>query len=134
MASLPKDAFLGGGRIKKIVKKHIKPKLYRYGVFIVICLEIISLLLKHFDLYSVKLYCILTHFVCALLIYNNNYSIKPKKLCVRKKWAYNTMFIYYLIGVFSLVLGVSYGFYSQIVNFVLLFISFILLYLSLKDE
>lgn len=134
MASLPEEAFLGGGRIGKFINKKIKPKLYRYGIFAVVCLEILSIILKQYDLYSVKVYCILTQMVCALLVLNNNYNVKPKKLCTRKKWAYNMLFLYYLIGVFSLATGITYDFYSDIVNYILLFVSFILIILSFKDE
>lgn len=136
MASLPEEAFCKTVtcRIQKAIKKHINPKIYRYGIFSVICIEILSILLKQFDLYSVKTYCILTQIVCALLIYNNNYSLKPKKLCIRKKWAYNTLFSYYIVGAVSLIAGVSYNFYSDIINYVLLFVSFILILLSFKDE
>ncbi len=136
MASLPEEAFCKSVvcRIQNSIKKHVNPKIYRYGVFSVICIEILSIILKQYDLYSVKMYCILTQIVCALLVYNSNYSVKPKKLCTRKKLAYNTLFAYYIIGAVSLTVGVSYNFYSDIINYVLLFVSFILILLSFKDE
>lgn len=128
MATIPEEAF--GGRIAKAVTK----KVYRYGIILVVLIELLSMLLKELGMYSVTTYVILTQLCCAILVYNNFYKFKPRVLCVRKRIAYKVLVCYYLFGISCLVFGLDHGFYTYIVNPLMLGTVLLLTLYTIKDE
>ena len=128
MAAVP-DELLG----KKLIKK-IKYGVYRYCVFSIIIIELICFLLKYLDLYNMWYFGLFSQLTCLIFILNNNYKLKPKALCLRKSIAYNMLAFYYAIGFVSILFSISSNIYNNIVSFVILFVSFILIILSFKNE
>ena len=132
---LPRDeGVIPKGVLPKFTKKEIDKKLYRYGIVVVLLLELLSVGLKAIDLYSVYTYILITQLACAILVYNNLYANKAKKLCVRKRIAFKILLSYYLIGGFCLVFSISNYFYDYIVNPLLLGSALLLILYTIRNE
>lgn len=128
MAAVP-DEILG----KKVFKK-VRAGVFRYGVFAIIILELLCFLLKYLNIYTFWHYVLFTQLACMIFMLNNNYNLKPKTLCVRKSIAYNSLIAYYFLGFISVLFSISNNLYNNIASFALLFVSFILMILSYKNE
>lgn len=128
MASVPEEALCRGiiCRATKAIKKAPK-HIYRYGIFVVILIDLASIIMKCFNVYSVSTYVLLTQLACAILVFNSSYINRPKKYCVRKRIAFKTLGGYYLIGAFSVLFCINNDIYNYIVSpIILLAVSYIL--------
>jgi hypothetical protein len=128
MAAVP-DEILG----KKVFKK-VRASVFRYGVFFIILIELLCFLLKYLDIYTIWHFGLFSQLACLIFMINNNYNLKPKKLCIRKNIAYNMLIFYYFLGFVSILFSISNSIYNNIASFVILFVSFILMILSYKNE
>lgn len=134
MASVPEQALCKTAicRIQNAIKKSPK-HIYKYGIFAVILMDLISLGMKYFGVYSVFAYVLLTQLACAILVFNSSYTNRPKKYCRRKRIAFKTLGIYYLIGAISVIFCFDNDIYNYIVSPIILLAVAYILYITRNE-
>lgn len=134
MPAVPEEALCKsvGCRIKKVIRK-TPSALYRYGIFAVILIDLASLIMKYLDVYSVSTYVLLTQLVCFLLIFNCGYENRPKRYCLRKRIAFKTLGLYYLIGAISVAFCFDNDIYNYIVSPIILLAVGYILYITRNE-
>ena len=134
MAAVPEEALCRGlfCRATKAIKKTPK-HIYRYGIFAIILMDLASLLMKYLDVYSITTYVLLTQLSCAILVFNSSYVNRPKRFCIRKRIAFSTLGIYYLIGSVSVLFGFDNDIYNYIVSPLILLSVAVILYITRNE-
>lgn len=125
-----------GCRLGQAIKKGskiVKKKFIRYAVFVIILLEVSSLLFNKSEFYTLWLYDFLVQFTSFIFI--GVLLLRPVKLelCSRKKIAFKVMGLYYLFGIFAMTFKIGES-YNNIANTLLLSTAGILILLSLRNE
>ena len=131
MPAVPKESL--GGRLSQLVVKS-QNKIYKYNIFAVIVLEVLSMFLRESDKYVNYYYPLLSQLVLAVLVFTIYHKAKFLKYCTRKIWAYRFLMYYFVFGVVSIVLQLDNSTYTEIVGNGLLFITAGLTIYTLCDE
>ena len=131
MPAVPKESL--GGRLSQLVVKS-QDKIYKYNIFAVIVLEVLSMFLRESDKYVNYYYPLLSQLVLAVLVFTIYHKAKFLKYCTRKIWAYRFLMYYFVFGVVSIVLQLDNSTYTEIVGNGLLFITAGLTLYTLCDE
>lgn len=137
MASVPK---CGLCRLTQPIEKALENKKKNflvYSVFIVLLIELFSNVINWFyvpttfDLYSSKIYPMLTQFSLFLVFASLFLWRERLHFCLRKATATMYLAIYYLFGFISLLFCFTATFYINVVNFTLLSLALLLFVQSL---
>ena len=131
MPAVPKESL--GGRLSQLVVKS-QNKIYKYNIFAVIVLEVLSMFLRESDKYVNYYYPLLSQLVLAVLVFTIYHKAKFLKYCTRKIWAYRFLMYYFVFGVVSIVFQLDNSTYTEIVGNGLLFITAGLTIYTLCDE
>lgn len=131
MPAVPKESL--GGRLSQLVVKS-QNKIYKYNIFAVIVLEVLSMFLRESDKYVNYYYPLLSQLVLAVLVFTIYHKAKVLKYCTRKIWAYRFLMYYFVFGVVSIVLQLDNSTYTEVVGNGLLFITAGLTIYTLCDE
>lgn len=131
MPAVPKESL--GGRLSQLVVKS-QNKIYKYNIFAVIVLEVLSMFLRESDKYVNYYYPLLSQLVLSVLVFTIYHKAKFLKYCTRKIWAYRFLMYYFVFGVVSIVLQLDNSTYTEIVGNGLLFITAGLTIYTLCDE
>ncbi len=118
-----------GGRIKNIVKD-AKSKLYKYDIFIIVVLEIISLFVTKDMDYVLYVFPFLNYITIYILLRTIIAKSNYLKHCIRKKLAYKVISYYYLFGLFSIIFQIGDNIYSTVVGNCLLLVTIVLVLMS----
>ena len=119
-----------GCRVQKTIKI-VKKKFIRYGVFAIVLLEVFSLLFNKSDFYTLWLYDLLVQLTSVIFVLILLFRPVKLELCTRKKLAYKSIGLYYLLGMASIVFQIGET-YNTIASSILLSIAGVLILLSLK--
>jgi len=122
-----------GGRVKNGVKS-IEKKLYKYDIFLIIVLSVLSSFVSDNVNYTNYIFPLLMYVVVYVLLRTIITKADRLKHCVRKKLAYKTISYYFLFGMFSIMFQIGNNVYSTVVNNGLLVLTMILLVLSMKNN
>ena len=125
-----------GCRLGQAIKKGskiVKKKFIRYAVFAIILLEVFSLLFNKSQFYTLWLYDLLVQLSSVIFVLILFFRPVKLEICTRKKIAYKSLGLYYLLGLFSVVFQIG-STYNTVANIILLSIAGVLILLSLKNE
>jgi hypothetical protein len=113
-----------------LLQQNAQKNVSIYGIFAVLILELLSNLLVDRQNYLVYFYPILTNAVIAVVLL----QCVTAKYCVRKKIAYYTLTAYYLFNMIAIWFQFTDESYTQIVSYGLLGVTWILVFLTLKNK
>ena len=112
----------GGGRLSQLTNK-AKDNLYKYAIFLVLFIEILTYFLASCDSYALYYYPMLSSLCLALLVYGFALKGKILRFCTRKTWAFKFLTYYYVFGFLSVLLQLSDKVYTEYISYGLLTIA-----------
>ena len=116
----------------KVRKNYIK-HFFRYSVFAVLLMEVLSLLMSGLKNYSTYWYPLLTQITLFALCFPMFSMANRLRLCLRKKLAFGLLSLSYFLGIIYLILGgFSDALYFKITQYLLLIGVFLCVALSIR--
>lgn len=117
MAAVPPQ---GNGKFLKRIVNDYKKNFFRYGVFGLLILEVLSVQIVNVGDYASFWYPLLTQIALFIMVFPQWALGNIFKYCTRKKIAFGFLSIYYLTGIIYLTLGLTDSVYYTIISSVAL--------------
>lgn len=122
MPRIPHESLPNGGKLQQI-KKNIESNLYKYAIFVVLFIELLTYFLADSKQYLVYYYPMLSSLCLGLLVYGFALKGKILKFCTRKIWAFKFLTYYYFFGFLSVLFQLSDKVYTEYISYGLLIIA-----------
>ena len=113
MAAVPPQ---GNGKFLKRLTNDYKKNFFRYGVFGLLILEILSIQMTYIENYTYFWYPLLTQIALFIMVFPQWVLGGVFKYCTRKRIAFCFLSIYYFTGIIYLVLGLTDNVYYDIIS------------------
>lgn len=125
MPRLPKEVLKKtSAMLNKLVlnvdKKEIKNKFLIFSFLLIICIELSSIILVHFENYLLFIYPLLTQLVMFIVVLTLALYSKRLRFCKRKELALYVISLYYLLNALLVIFPISNYIYSIGINIVLM--------------
>lgn len=117
----------------EFLKQNKKPFIV-YSIFYLLGIEVLSYFIRNLSNYACYWYPLLTQTGYLLIIFSVFLWSERLHFCFRKNIAVLLLSIYYLFGVISILFQFSNLFYAEVISFILLICSLLVLFLSIFKE
>tara|TARA_R110000772_G_scaffold35637_11_gene85865 strand:+ start:7349 stop:7768 length:420 start_codon:yes stop_codon:yes gene_type:complete len=125
--SLPKRSFTNA---KETFKKLRADRLYVYAVFVLLAIEIISLVLRNQNDYVYYWYPLLAQIELLVIVFTTYLKSDAMRFCQRRKIAFLLLSVYFAFGATAIIIQLQNQFYIDIATGLLLGGAFISVVLS----
>ena len=113
MAAVPPQ---GNGKFLKKLASNYKKHFFKYGVFGLLIIEVLSTSMVYWDEYTLFWYPLLTQIALFIMAFPQWALGNIFKYCTRKRIAFGFLSIYYLTGIIYLTLGLTDSVYYDIIS------------------
>ena len=132
MAAVPPQ---GNKKVLKRLANSYKKHFFRYGVFTLLLIELLSIKMVNLDNYTSYWYPLMTQIALFIMVFPQWVLGNAFKYCTRKKLVFMCLSLYYLFGAIYLITGLKDSFYYDVISGITLFGSIICAILTVfKDE
>jgi hypothetical protein len=120
--------------IIKNIHNKVNTNIFTYSIFAILITEVISIFLADRKDYLFYWMPLLSNIIIAILVLQNLPKAKLLRFCFRKKLAYYALSLYYIFNIICLLFQCSDSFYSCMINYGLLSIVWLLVFLTLINK